>query len=63
MSRELLNRARRRSTHRQVRTERMAKAVNAALPDERASGRAFDVMLRPRRKHFFSDGARCLIIS
>jgi len=45
MSRELLNRPRRRSTHRQMRTERMAKTVSAALPDARASRRALNVML------------------
>ena len=37
MSRELLNRPRRRPAHRHVRTERVAKPVDTALPDVRAA--------------------------
>src|SRR5262249_21983762 len=45
MSGELLNRSCRRTTHRQVRTERVPQAMHAVLVDARASCRAFDVML------------------
>ena len=49
MSRELLNGARRRTTHRQVRAERVPQTMNAVLPDMCPPRGPFHVMLHDVR--------------